>query len=1039
MSSVPGGWLPNSATIQNSAFASPDPSAMHPFDTSGAVLPQSGLDQPHLQQQQNGNISRTSSPGFQAPAYSVTPVVPLKRPRPRDNSIDLSPRPTPQGLPGSRSQTPLGQNAQQSQQQQQLAYQIFQNNSNQRQFNNYNAPHLQHVGSANASPSPVMQQDPQFNAQGNATNAPKRVATQSPSPFSPAPSQQGFMSQGSPPPPTLAPNTPQDMNGQGMPSQQSYSQAYSQGYQSPATTTASSPAPTMTPNMPHNQMQAQMVYAQIQRQQQQQQQQRQQQQQQQQQHQQQQHQQQQQQIRMMQQQQNQAAQMNQMGQGSPMGVNPAMQGQMRQGPSPPQQQQTQQQAQQAQQAQWTKTLQEFMMKRGTPIRTQPHACGKPLNLYSLWVYVMKNGGSMRIFKENRWQQIAMSIGFHPIDQYPTAAEELSHVWREILGPFEENWTRQQQRNAQYQLEMKRQQARTGMQAPTGQQMPPANGAIQSQQPIRQQGMTPGPMPGTPGRPPQNGFTPPPQGMRQATPQQIPPSTPTTLVMDGSPLQSHATVPGYPTNKPPAPVSESSFSLSSQIPTTPQDAVTEFKPRVRNLDTHGGINVHVMAQIGTELANYRPTVPTYAELGQIDIHALSMQLKSGLPAEIKVALDTLATVSVELRQSIALESCEDLLEAMIDVAEMQMEYLGDHAPEGSEMIAMLPYEEVMRLCLAEQDGLIEVAPFLSQEYDLERCCDRLLCITTIIRNFSFFESNHKQLAAPFVVRFLSSVVERLGTCPLFMRTHTNLLDFMKDIIIYLSNLSHMIILPSEDEALNFLHLVLAFAPQPLPYVPGHENLFFTSYKPAIHRYLPPAIDTLAKLLARDDPNRAFFRNIFLSETHTSPPYDLLIRAFGLAISTIPSDFNPRVITHIIEARQPILEHGLLVADILSQIVPGSESPTARQWLSSEDGFAQNLLRMVCLLSPVQPPQPPPQPVARGQKPPPLHDPNPFSRITHRGMSVLRRLAMKSGDADESNGGLPQAIFPKRESLLGALLTVHIDHMVVRELCSYAGLD
>ena len=1023
--SVPGGWLPNSATVQNSAFASPDPSGvMHSFDPSGGVLSQSGMDQNHFQQQQqnqiqqNGNVSRTSSPGFQTPAYSVTPVVPMKRARPRDNSIDISPRPAPQGLPTSRSQTPLGQ------QQQQLAYQSYQNNLNQRQqFNAYNAPHLQHVGSANASPSPVMQ-DQQFNAQSNASNAPKRVATQSPSPFSPAPSQQGFMSQGSPPPSTLAPNASQNMNGQAMPSQQPYSQAYTQGYQSPAPTAAASPAPSMMPN----QMQAQMVYAQMQAAQQQQQQHQQQQQQRQQQHMQQQR------LLQHQQQQSQAGQMNQMGQASPLGPNPGMPTQQMR-PGQPQQQQQRP----VDTNQWMKSLQEFMTKRGTPITRQPGACGKPVNLYQLWVYVIKSGGSTRASKENRWPQIVMSLGFQPLEQYPNCVEEVVNVHREYLGAFEEQWMRsQQQRNQQqYQLDMKRQQARNIQQAQAGQQMPTGNGAIQLQQPPRpQQRTTPGPgqAPSTPARPPQNGFTPPPQGMRQATPHHQPPSTP-TLSMDGSPIQAPGAT--FPMQKPPAPVSESSFSLSSQMPATPRDVTTDFKPKNRVLDTHGGINVKVMSTIGHELLNLRPNAPQYSELGLIDIHALTMQLKSGLTAEIRVALDTLATVSVELRQSIALESCEDLLEALVDVAEVQVELLGDHAPEGSEVIAMLPYEDVIRLCRAEQDGLVDVAPFASQEYDLERACDRLLCITTILRNLSFFESNHHQLAAPFVVRFLSSVIERLGTCHLFMRTYTNLLDFMKDTIIYLSNLSHAIILPSEDDALNFLHMVLAFAPQPLPYASGRDQLLFTPYLPSIHRYLPPAVDTLAKLLARDEPNRAFFKNIFLSETHTAPPYDLLIRAFGLAISPIPNDNNPRTMQVTVEARQPILEQALLVADLLAQIVPGADQPVARQWLSSEDGFSQSLLRLVCLLSPLIPPNMQ-HPTPRGQKPQP-QDLNPFSRITHRGMSVLRKLAAKSGDLQDENSGLPLSIFPKKESLLGALLTVHIDGVVVKELCSFAGLD
>jgi SWI/SNF chromatin-remodeling complex subunit SWI1 len=215
--------------------------------------------------------------------------------------------------------------------------------------------------------------------------------------------------------------------------------------------------------------------------------------------------------------------------------------------------------------------------------------------------------------------------------------------------------------------------------------------------------------------------------------------------------------------------------------------------------------------------------------------------------------------------------------------------------------------------------------------------------------------------------------------------------------------------------------------------------FTSYSPAIHRYLPPAVDTLAKLLARDDPNRAFYRAIFLSESNTNLPYDLLTRAFALAIAPIP-DYNRAMLQQAVEARRPILEQGLLAADILAQICPpGQEHALAKSWLASEDGFALSLLRLVCLLSPQANPMPPQaQRGGRGGVP---HEDMlpPFARITHRGMSVLRKLAEKAEAAGEDGGRLPLGVLPKKESLLGALLTVHIDGMIVKELCAYAGLD
>jgi SWI/SNF chromatin-remodeling complex subunit SWI1 len=137
---------------------------------------------------------------------------------------------------------------------------------------------------------------------------------------------------------------------------------------------------------------------------------------------------------------------------------------------------------------------------------------------------------------------------------------------------------------------------------------------------------------------------------------------------------------------------------------------------------------------------------------------------------------------------------------------------------------------------------------------------------------------------------------------------------------------------------------------------------------------------------------------------------------------------------VEARRPILEQGLLAAEILAQICPGNEHGLARSWLSSEDGFALSLLRLVCLLSPQANPmaQRPPRGMDRD-------DLMPFARITHRGMNVLRILAQKAEEMTDEGSRLPLGVLPKKESLLGALLTVHIDGTIVKELCSYAGLD
>ena len=135
----------------------------------------------------------------------------------------------------------------------------------------------------------------------------------------------------------------------------------------------------------------------------------------------------------------------------------------------------------------------------------------------------------------------------------------------------------------------------------------------------------------------------------------------------------------------------------------------------------------------------------------------------------------------------------------------------------------------------QQRILDVARVGSLEHELEQASDKLIYITTIFRNLSSFESNHKALEDPNVVRFLSGIIERLGTSKLLLRTNTNTFDFMNDIVIFLSNLSHLITLPSEDKALNLLHLILAFIPWGLRLKPivawlqSAEAYWFVSFR------------------------------------------------------------------------------------------------------------------------------------------------------------------------------------------------------------------
>ena len=507
--------------------------------------------------------------------------------------------------------------------------------------------------------------------------------------------------------------------------------------------------------------------------------------------------------------------------------------------------------------------------------------------------------------------------------------------------------------------------------------------------------------------------------------------------------------------------------------TPSELPPVYHPRVRALETYGGVDLGLMGHLGAELDYHRPNVPSFSELGVVDIHSLIKSLQSGLHAEVRLALDTLAVLTVEPRFQLSLPDCDDLLESLMDCADEQAEILIDHAPEVSDVIQISSYEDVIRATRLEVDALQDVHEFGSVEYQLDRAADRLICITTILRNLSFAECNQPLLSDPIVIRPIAAVIRSLGTRNMLLRTHLNTLDLMKDIVIFLSNVSQIIELPGKEEALSLLHFLLAFAPCPGPTgrIGGRSTIMFTAYQPSLHRYLPPAVDSLAKLLVRDEPNRTLYRNIFLNDPTSVPAYDLLTRTFALAVSPVLETGQPNPLP-IVMARKPFIVQGMLAAEVLASLAPGPETGLARSWLSSADGFAQHLLRLVCLLSTDQ------SLIAsrnlnitagRGRDP----EPSTFASITHRGIAVLCRLAEKSRRADDVDDDddhyhhhppaamaaaaaaaaagaeaaapadtsipRPTGALLKKETLLGALLNHGIDAAVVKELCIYAGLE
>lgn len=956
----------NPSTIDPSAFlhASPNPQ-----------------DPTQFQRMFNNGVQRNASPGFHNPNQ----VIPSKRPRPEDG-MPMSPRPGPGGMTGSRSQTP------------QMPYPGYQGPTNGAQFAQHPTPyqHLQQSASPNVTQSPIMQD---FDGQS------ARVGTASPSPFSPAGPHVGGQMSPSQSDHGNRVNTPQNtfMQGQGFP--QGMGGQFQQGH-GMASAAPQAPMQGQFGNMqqvPQGYHQA--IAAQ--------------------------------QARMQMQMQNQNRQMNatpQMGRPVAPGMNPganpqqmAAMRQMQQNVSKPNNPEL-----------FMRGLQKFMMSRNLPLDPNPLVCGRPINLLQLYGTVMRMGGSKKITAMNMWPAIAQQFQFPPM-QFPTAAQEIRDCHQRNLGPYELAFINSQQQK-QMADQMQQQGAHPRQPSdPSAMQQFQSPSVKPSQSFEQPQQLAASPQNHTPvthntQATPVNGFATPTQARIQSKSAQpghrasvsrqsqgsVPPADVGGQFAAPSPSQQGKNVAATPVQQPAQPEQKPETFTRKPIE-DPYEPMVLTEHRL-----HGPIAVDEMYRLGEDISRLRPIAPSFAELGVIDIHALNMGLKSGMHAEIRVALDTLTTITCQDAVQISLANCDDLVESLVDCGLDQADFLADHSQETSDAMVLPTYEELTRNCQREHTSLAEVPEFGSIPYQLDRAVDRMLSITTVLRNLSFTESNHPFFGYPSVTVFFAKVARHIGTRESFLRTNQNTLDFMKDAVIFISNVAHALPVSGREEALSLLNFVLAFSPSPEPSLQS-DRVMFTAFNPSIHRYTPAAVDGLAKLLAKDDPSQPYFGSIFSGDGSAPAQPELLTRAFGLAVSMIPH----KNVLATAEARQVSLLHALLAADVLTTF---ADAPLAQLWLGSVDGFAIHLLRLTCMLCNERIPL-----INMRQRQQAESDAITFGSLLNRGLAILRRLAQKSKQADNASSlPLPFGIVPRKEQLLGALLLPNVDRTIIRQFLTYAQL-
>jgi SWI/SNF chromatin-remodeling complex subunit SWI1 len=792
--------------------------------------------------------------------------------------------------------------------------------------------------------------------------------------------------------------------------------------------------------------------------------------------------------------------------------------------------QAQGQQQQNQQYQlFLKNVAALMSQHGRQFNHNPQCAGRPVHLQNLYTAVMRFKGCRFVTQQNGWPRIAQMMQINP-QQFPNAPEELRQIYEANMFIYEQAFFQRQQQQQQ-QMKGMQPQGQMGQMGSMGQQMSPTRATM------------PGQQNSVPGHQAylqqlQRSQEVLKQQQQQQQRQSLPPTQqphqqfdPSTQPQQSTPLQSNAALPSV-NGTTPQPESHPRKSLSRQLEGTPtqgqesspaqssimkqeenataaepapadmdelerrkpvieqDDGTRVYQPAYRMQDTWGGLdfdseNFKKMIEIITD---YRPNVPLIEEMGTIDIRALTMSMRSGLYSETRLALDVLTRITYANNIQLNLQHCEDLTEVLVEYAEDQLEILGNDNPEVSDILDLTPYEDVLHHSREQAASLQELPAAGSKEHRLDRTADRLLAVTTILRNLSFLEVNHDSLVSEPVLKFLSNFIRLVGTRVLLLRSHINTFDFMKDVITFFSNTAAKVVLPTREDAYAVLHFLCAFAPVPRP---TSEPVKFHPFNPQIHKYLPSAVDSLAKLLARDDPNRTYYKQIFINEATSTPPYDLLTRAFALAISVVPDrnyvenrmyamkEPRPKEVrmfeARIAESRKAYLMQGMLAADILASLAPGPDTGVCKSWLESEDGWAHTLLKFAMSLSATDAaiPHPPPQ-LNQRQGRPMEHDREGFQLIVTRALSCLKRLGDKSkggeplvkgphqvnghiGEDEEDeeeddedddmdifdfNGSswrVKADILPRKETLLGALLTAQLDVRSLNQFCKIGYLD
>ncbi|CAI5018738.1 ATV_HP_G0157420.mRNA.1.CDS.1 [Saccharomyces cerevisiae] len=157
-------------------------------------------------------------------------------------------------------------------------------------------------------------------------------------------------------------------------------------------------------------------------------------------------------------------------------------------------------------------------------------------------------------------------------------------------------------------------------------------------------------------------------------------------------------------------------------------------------------------------------------------------------------------------------------------------------------------------------------------------DQLSTISMILRNISFSNNNSRIMSRNFYLkRFISDLLWLVLIHPENFTCNRKILNFKKDLVIVLSNISHLLEIASSIDCLLILILVISFGqPKLNPMASsssfGSESLTFHEFQLQWGKYQTFGVDILAKLFSLEKPNLNYFKSILLNKNTGNNLYD-----------------------------------------------------------------------------------------------------------------------------------------------------------------------